>query len=72
MMHCNELLANTGYIRGGVSPIGMKKSYPTVFDASVLKLETVTVSAGKIGSQVEAKPEDLITLTRASAADLTI
>ena len=67
-----EINAITGYVRGGCSPVGMKKSYPTVFDASVLKLETVTVSAGKIGCQVEAKPEDLIALTRASAADLTI
>ena len=84
MIPVREINAITGYVRGGCSPVGMKKSYPTVFDVgmkksyptvfdtSVLKLETVTVSAGKIGSQVEAKPEDLIALTRASAADLTI
>ena len=72
LIHVSEINALTGYVRGGCSPVGMKKSYPTVFDASVLKLETVTVSAGKIGCQVEAKPEDLIALTRASAAELTI
>ena len=72
MIKSKELFPLTGYVHGGCSPVGMKKSHPTVFDASVLELETVTVSAGKIGCQVEAKPEDLIALTRASAADLKV
>ena len=71
MIPVRDITALTGYVRGGCSPVGMKKLYPTVFDAAVLSLDTVTVSAGKIGSQVEVKPEQLITLTRASTADLT-
>ncbi|MBR4474231.1 MAG: Cys-tRNA(Pro) deacylase [Oscillospiraceae bacterium] len=72
MIPVRDITALTGYVRGGCSPVGMKKLYPTVFDAAVLSLDTVTVSAGKIGSQVEVKPEQLITLTRASTADLTV
>ena len=71
MIPVRDINALTGYVRGGCSPVGMKKSYPTVFHADVLNLDTVTVSAGKIGSQVEVKPEQLIALTRASTADLT-
>jgi Cys-tRNA(Pro)/Cys-tRNA(Cys) deacylase len=55
----------TGYIRGGCSPIGMKKQYVTVIDAACLALETIVVSAGRIGSQVELSPGDLATLTNA-------
>ena len=72
MIPVRDINALTGYVRGGCSPVGMKKSYPTVFHADVLNLDTVTVSAGKIGSQVEVKPEQLISLTRASMADLTV
>ena len=72
MIPVRDITALTGYVRGGCSPVGMKKLYPTVFDTAVLSLDTVTVSAGKIGSQVEVKPEQLITLTRASTADLTV
>ena len=72
MIPVRDINALTGYVRGGCSPVGMKKSYPTVFHADVLNLDTVTVSAGKIGSQVEVKPEQLIALTRASTADLTV
>jgi Cys-tRNA(Pro)/Cys-tRNA(Cys) deacylase len=52
----------TGYIRGGCSPVGMKKQYRTVLDNSCLILDTMIVSAGKIGFQIEIKPEDLIKL----------
>ena len=72
MIPVRDINALTGYVRGGCSPVGMKKSYPTVFHAAVLDLETVTVSAGKIGYQVEVRPEALIALTRASTADLTV
>ena len=72
MIPVRDINALTGYVRGGCSPVGMKKSYPTVFHADVLNLDTVTVSAGKIGCQVEVKPEQLIALTRASTADLTV
>jgi Cys-tRNA(Pro)/Cys-tRNA(Cys) deacylase len=49
----------TGYIRGGCSPVGMKKPYPTFIDESATKLETMVVSGGKIGIQIELTPNDL-------------
>ena len=70
MVHVSEINALTGYIRGGCSPIGMKKQYKTVFHSSILLQETVLVSAGKIGQQVELAPADLIALTRGSTANI--
>ena len=67
-----ELLPLTGYIRGGCSPIGMKKQYPTVFHETAEILDTIIVSAGKIGCQVELSPTDLIGLVGAETADLTV
>ena len=58
MVHVKELLGLTGYVRGGCSPVGMKKAFPTVFDESVLNVPTVMVSAGKIGYQVECPRAD--------------
>ena len=70
MVQVSEINALTGYIRGGCSPIGMKKQYKTVFHSSILSQETVLVSAGKIGQQVELAPADLIALTRGSTANI--
>ena len=70
MLHVKELLPTTGYIRGGCSPIGMKKAFPTFFDASLEGLETVTVSGEKPGTQVELAPADLLRLTGGSVAAL--
>ena len=70
MIHQKELLPLTGYVHGGCSPVGMKKLFPTVIDASAENLETMIVSAGKIGYQVELAPRDLASLVRASFADL--
>ncbi len=70
MLHVSELTPLTGYVRGGCSPIGMKKQFGTVFDASCLNQETILVSAGKIGAQVETAPQNLIDITRGSTADL--
>ena len=70
MVHVSEINALTGYIRGGCSPIGMKKQYKTVFHSSILSQETVLVSAGKIGQQVELAPSDLIGLTRGCTANI--
>jgi len=72
MLPSKELLPLTGYVHGGCSPVGMKKLFPTVFHESCLDLDTMMVSAGKIGYQVEAKPGDLITLVRAKTADLIV
>ena len=57
-----HLFPLTGYVHGGCSPLGMKKRFPTFFDQSVEGLETITVSAGRIGAQVEASPADLCAL----------
>ena len=56
---------NTGYITGGVSPLGQKKTLPTVVDASAQDFETIVVSAGRRGLQMALAPGDLISLTRA-------
>ena len=72
MLPSKELLPLTGYVHGGCSPVGMKKLFPTVFHESCLTLETMMVSAGKIGYQVEAKPGDLMDLVRAKTADLIV
>ena len=72
LLHVAEINAVTGYIRGGCSPIGMKKQFPTVFHKTVEDYETVYVSAGKIGAQVELAPADLLKVTRGSAADIIV
>lgn len=70
MLHVSELTAITGYVRGGCSPIGMKKQFKTTYHADILALDTVFVSAGKIGYQIELAPQELITLTRGQTADI--
>ena len=72
MLPQKELLSNTGYVHGGCSPVGMKKQYPTVFHETAEILDTITVSAGKIGYQVELPPSDLIALVGGTTADLTV
>ncbi|WP_229698135.1 Cys-tRNA(Pro) deacylase [Wenjunlia tyrosinilytica] len=58
----------TGYVRGGISPLGMRKRLPTVVDATALAHETVFVSAGRRGLEVELVPADLVRLTCAATA----
>lgn len=70
MVHVSEITALTGYVRGGCSPVGMKKQYPTVFHETAAGLDTVIVSAGRIGFQVELAPADLIGLVRGAYADI--
>ena len=72
MLHQKELLPLTGYVHGGCSPVGMKKQYPTVFDETAEILDTIMVSAGKIGFQVELVPAALIELVGGITADLTV
>lgn len=70
MIHVSEINALTGYVRGGCSPIGMKKQYKTFFNNSAAAMDTIMVSAGKIGYQVELSPDELLKLTRGAYADL--
>lgn len=72
MIHVSELSGLTGYVRGGCSPIGMKKLFPSFYHSSITEQETIMVSAGKIGAQVELRPEDLISLTKGKIADIAI
>ena len=67
-----ELLSLTGYIRGGCSPVGMKKLFPTVFDSSALLHDTIFISGGKIGTQVCCQPQPLINLVHGKTADVTV
>lgn len=62
----------TGYIRGGCSPIGMKKDYKTVLDSSCEVLDTIIVSAGKIGHQIELAPTDLVKLTHCMTESIAV
>ena len=72
MIPQKELLPLTGYIHGGCSPLGMKKQFPTVFHETVEIIDTLMVSAGKIGMQVQCAPADLLTLLDARTADVTV
>ncbi|MBE5906923.1 MAG: Cys-tRNA(Pro) deacylase [Lachnospiraceae bacterium] len=70
MIKQKELLGLTGYIHGGCSPIGMKKPFPTVMHESCLSYDTVMVSAGKIGFQVQIAPKALENFVPFSTADI--
>ena len=71
MIHVADINKITGYIRGGCSPVGMKKQFNTVFDESCLAQTTILVSGGRIGTQVEAAPADLVKVTRGKTASIT-
>ena len=70
MIHVKDITAVTGYVRGGCTPIGMKKMYKTVLHESALELEKIIISGGKIGAQIILAPEDLIKVTNAKVADI--
>lgn len=66
-----ELLTLTGYIRGGCSPVGMKKKYPTFLDETAILWDTIAVSAGARGHQMLLSPENLASLVSAEIVDIT-
>ena len=68
----DELLALTGYVRGGCSPIGMKRSYRTFIDQSALQFEKICISAGVPGEQLVLSPNDLVKATKATVTDLIL
>jgi Cys-tRNA(Pro)/Cys-tRNA(Cys) deacylase len=70
MIHVKELLPLTGYVRGGCSPVGMKKLFPTVLDSTAQSRDFIIVSAGKIGMQVKLNPIQLADLVNAKFANI--
>lgn len=70
MIHMKELLGLTGYIRGGCSPVGMKKKFPTFMDETALIYDEIAVSAGVRGMQMVLSPESLINFAQIITADL--
>ena len=71
MIKSKELLPKTGYVHGGCSPVGMKKLYPTYIDETAQLFDSIFVSGGKIGVQIEISPDDLSIITNAKYFDLT-
>lgn len=71
MVHVKEIQKVTGYVRGGCSPLGMKKQYVTVFDESVRNFEEIYVSGGRIGVSLKVPVEGLLKTTRGVVADVT-
>ena len=72
MIAMKDLLQVTGYIRGGCSPIGMKKRFPTYFHTTALDQDVIYVSAGVRGLQIEISPQDLINFVQAKIADIGV
>ena len=66
LIHLKELLPLTGYLRGGCSPIGMKKKFPTYIDETCILFDEIAVSAGARGKQIILSPDDLISYTAAT------
>ena len=72
LLPVKELLTTTGYIRGGCSPVGMKKKYPTYFDEVCLLFEEIAVSAGERGHQMILPPEALVQLVEGKLVDIIV
>ncbi len=72
MIAMKQLLPTTGYIRGGCSPIGMKKPFPTFFHTTCSDFEYIYVSAGQRGLQLKMTPSDLVAFVGATVADITV
>ncbi len=72
MIRQKELFPLTGYIHGGCSPVGMKKKFRTVFDETIVLLDRIVVSAGRVGMQMVLDPQDLLRITEGETAPLTV
>lgn len=72
MLHVKDINAVTGYIRGGCTAIGMKKQYVTRIEKAARDLEKIIVSGGKLGTQLELTPDDLLRASNAEYADITV
>ena len=72
MLHVAELLPLTGYVRGGCTAIGMKKQFPTVLHVSAMEQDTIFVSGGRLGLQIQLKPEDFLAACGGVWKDVTV
>ncbi len=72
MIHVKDITKVTGYVRGGCSPLGMKKQYPTVIHRSALEYDEIYISGGRIGTTLKLKPEDLAKTIKADFADIIV
>ena len=70
MIHVKDLTTITGYVRGGCSPLGMKKAFPTVIDESAEQFDKMYISGGRIGTTIALNPQDLAKVVRASFAPI--
>lgn len=70
MLPLQEITKVTGYIRGGCSPVAMKKQFPTILAEEAMLWETIFVSAGKIGAQMELAPDDLLAVCQGKYSDI--
>ena len=70
MIHVKDITAITGYIRGGCTPLGMKKQFPTFIHESAADFDTIIISGGRLGVQLILSPQDLIKVTRGQFADI--
>lgn len=70
LIHVKEITPLTGYVRGGCTPIGMKKAFPTVFHSTLTDYDTVIISGGRIGAQILLAPADLLRVTGGKTADI--
>ena len=71
MIHVKDITAITGYVRGGCSPLGMKKQFPTIIDSSAEQFDEIYVSGGRIGTTLRLKTLDLANVVRATFAGVT-
>ncbi|MFR4353001.1 MAG: Cys-tRNA(Pro) deacylase [Roseburia sp.] len=70
LLHVKEITAVTGYVRGGCSPLGMKKQFATIVDQSASAYDTIYISGGRIGTTITLSPADLLKVVRGSYADV--
>lgn len=72
MIHVKDILNITGYVRGGCSPIGMKKLFPTVFDSTAAKFDHIYISGGRIGLTLKVPVKELLEITKGKLAEITM
>lgn len=72
MIHVRDITAITGYVRGGCSPLGMKKQFPTVIDDTAKAFDTIYISGGRIGTTIRLNPQDLAKVIRAEFASVIV